>query len=46
MSDLPVERIGSVTQTPHVRVACDGQILIDLDWKDLRNVWRSPLDFA
>jgi phosphoribosylformylglycinamidine synthase len=46
MSDLPVERIGSVTQTPQVRVACDGQILIDLDWKDLRNVWRSPLDFA
>ena len=46
MSGLPVERIGSVTESTKVRVACDGQVLIDVDWNELRDVWRSPLDFA
>ncbi|MFM8398193.1 MAG: AIR synthase-related protein, partial [Pirellula sp.] len=46
MSGLPVERIATVTQSPKVRVACDGQVLIDIDWNELRDVWRSPLDFA
>jgi hypothetical protein len=46
MSGLPVERIGSVTESPKVRVTCDSQVLIDVDWDQLRDVWRSPLDFA
>ncbi|MFM8262975.1 MAG: AIR synthase-related protein, partial [Pirellula sp.] len=46
MSGLPVERIATVTQSPKVRVACDSQVLIDIDWNELRDVWRSPLDFA
>lgn len=46
MSGLPVERIGSVTESTKVRVACDSQVLIDVDWNELRDVWRSPLDFA
>lgn len=46
MCDLPVERIGTVTQSSTVRVSCDSQILIDVQWKKLRDIWRSPLDFA
>jgi len=46
MSELPVERIGSVNQGPAVRVSCDGQSLIDIAWSELRDVWRAPLDFA
>lgn len=46
MCDLPVERIGTVTQASTVRVSCDSQVLIDVQWKKLRDIWRSPLDFA
>jgi phosphoribosylformylglycinamidine synthase len=46
MKDLPVERIGVVTQASTVRVVSDGQTLIELDWSELRDVWRSPLDFV
>ena len=46
MSELPIQRIGSVTQGPAVKISSDGQTLVDLPWKVLRDVWRSPLDFA
>jgi phosphoribosylformylglycinamidine synthase len=46
MNGLPAERIATVTESPKVRVTCDGQVLIDVDWNELRDAWRSPLDFA
>ena len=46
MSELPIQRIGSVNQGPAVKISSDGQTLVDLPWKVLRDVWRSPLDFA
>lgn len=46
MSELPVARIGQVTEGPAIRVVSDSQTLIDLDWRELQAVWRAPLDFA
>ena len=46
MSELPAERIGVVTGASNIRATCDSEILIDVDWRELREIWRSPLDFA
>jgi phosphoribosylformylglycinamidine synthase len=46
MSELPVQRIGTVNPGPMVRIESDGQTLIDVSWTRLRELWRSPLDFA
>lgn len=46
MSELPVQRIGTVNPGPRVCIESDGQTLIDVSWTRLRELWRSPLDFA
>jgi phosphoribosylformylglycinamidine synthase len=46
MSELPVQRIGEVNPGPMVCIESDGQTLIDVSWTRLRELWRSPLDFA
>ena len=46
MSELPVQRIGAVNPGPMVCIESDGQTLIDVSWSRLRELWRSPLDFA
>jgi phosphoribosylformylglycinamidine synthase len=46
MSELPVQRIGMVNPGPMVCIESDGQTLIDVPWTRLRELWRSPLDFA
>ena len=46
MSELPVQRIGTVNPGPMVCIESDGQTLIDVPWTRLRELWRSPLDFA
>jgi phosphoribosylformylglycinamidine synthase len=46
MSELPVQRIGAVNPGPMVCIESDGQTLIDVSWTRLRELWRSPLDFA
>jgi phosphoribosylformylglycinamidine synthase len=45
MQTVPWFRIGSVTLEPNVRIACDRTTLIDVPWIDLRDAWRSQLDF-
>ncbi|MFN7734282.1 MAG: phosphoribosylformylglycinamidine synthase subunit PurL [Pirellula sp.] len=45
MQTVPWFRIGSVIQEPNVRIACDRTTLIDVPWIDLRDAWRSQLDF-
>jgi phosphoribosylformylglycinamidine synthase len=45
MQSVPWFRVGTVTQAPNVQIACDRTTLIDVPWIDLRDAWRSQLDF-
>ena len=45
MNEVPYQKLGTVTNEPNVTILCDRTTLVDLPWIDLRDAWRSPLDW-
>ncbi|MEQ1826769.1 MAG: phosphoribosylformylglycinamidine synthase subunit PurL, partial [Pirellula sp.] len=45
MQGLPCFRLGVVDASERVVVRCDEELLIDLSWRQLRDVWLAPLDW-
>lgn len=45
-NELPCACIGQVSGGKNVTIRSDQSTLIDVSWSALRDVWRSPLDFA
>jgi len=37
--------LGSVTSGDCITIHCDGTEVVNVPWRDLRDAWRSPLDF-
>jgi len=46
MQGLPCFRLGEVATHDRVVVQCDQDLLIDVPWKQLRETWLAPLDWA
>ncbi len=42
---VPFQRLGQVVIDDRVHVQCEGKSLIDCSWSELRDCWRSPLDY-
>ena len=45
MSGVTWYRLGSVTNGDCITIHCDGTEVVNVPWRDLRDAWRSPLDF-
>ena len=45
MAGVTLYPIGRVTGGDHLTIHCDGTELVNVAWRDLRDAWRSPLDF-
>lgn len=45
MSGVTWYRIGSVTSGACIKIQCDGTEVVNVPWQELRDAWRSPLDF-
>ncbi|MFO1063830.1 MAG: phosphoribosylformylglycinamidine synthase subunit PurL [Pirellulales bacterium] len=46
MKDVPCIRIGTVAGSSQVKIATGATTLIDAAWKDLKQTWLKPLDWA
>ena len=42
---LPVYRLGTTVEQDRVSIHGDGNVLIDMPWKQLRDQWLAPLDW-
>jgi phosphoribosylformylglycinamidine synthase len=45
MNGVTWYRLGSVTSGDCITIHCDGTEVVNVPWRDLRDAWRSPLDF-